>query len=282
MTLRPQPGKTSMISERAFLLTVLEQPEETAPRLVYADWLEEQGETTRAEFIRLQCAGENEPRQRELLNYYGAAWAAGPVVRHAYHFQFRRGFVEEVTIQARLLLDLGAELFLHSPIRLLRLIGAHGLIGRLVQLPELRRLRALHLTGCAIGDEGVELLAKASVLTGLQTLRLGANAVTDYGVEALVDSGNFQQLQALVLRDNLIGDPGAQLLARAKSWPRLQCLDLSDNLIGDDGLQSLARAPSLHMIPWLDQSHQFKGHSPGPHLRERVQFETSATASARS
>jgi uncharacterized protein (TIGR02996 family) len=270
-----------MISERAFLLTVLEQPEATAPRLVYADWLDEHGDAARAEFIRLQCADQDDARQRELIQEHRSIWA-GPVFRHAYHYQFRRGFVEEVTIQVRLLLDLGAEMFAQAPIRLLRLIGAQGLIGRVVQMPELRRLHALHLTGCAIGDEGAGILAKSSVFAGLKTLRLGTNAVTDDGIEMLVESRNFQQLQALVLRDNLIGDTGAQLLARAKFWPRLQCLDLSDNLIGEAGLQTLARNPSLRLLHRLDVSHQFKGHSPGPHLREWEQLQAAATASARS
>ena len=38
-----------------FLQAVLAHPDEEAPRLIYADWLEEQGEADRAEFIRLQC-----------------------------------------------------------------------------------------------------------------------------------------------------------------------------------------------------------------------------------
>jgi uncharacterized protein (TIGR02996 family) len=257
-----------MISDRVFLLTVLDQPEDTAPRLVYADWLDEQGQTARAELIRLQCSGENEPRQRELLQAHGPTWA-GPIFRHAYLYRFHRGFVEEVTFQARIFLDFGEQLFQHAPIRLLRLIGAQGLIGRLVQMPDLSRLRALHLTGCAIGDDGVGLLAKSSALAGLQTLRLGANAVTDEGVEMLTESLNFPQLRSLVLRDNLIGDLGAQLLARARSWPGLQCLDLSDNLIGEAALAALARAPQWRTLQRLDLSHQFKGHSAGPHTRER-------------
>ena len=37
------------------LRSILLTPEDDLPRLVYADWLEEQGETERAEFIRVQC-----------------------------------------------------------------------------------------------------------------------------------------------------------------------------------------------------------------------------------
>src|SRR5438067_1250501 len=37
-----------------FLRTIAERPADDGPRLVYADWLEEQGDADRAEFIRLQ------------------------------------------------------------------------------------------------------------------------------------------------------------------------------------------------------------------------------------
>lgn len=39
----------------AFIRTILDSPDDDGPRLVYADWLEECGETDRAEFIRVQC-----------------------------------------------------------------------------------------------------------------------------------------------------------------------------------------------------------------------------------
>jgi uncharacterized protein (TIGR02996 family) len=38
-----------------FLQAVIERPDDDAPRLIYADWLAEQGESLRAEFIRLHC-----------------------------------------------------------------------------------------------------------------------------------------------------------------------------------------------------------------------------------
>ena len=43
------------MSERdAFLQAVCEHPEDDAPRLVFADWLEEHGDPARADFIRTQ------------------------------------------------------------------------------------------------------------------------------------------------------------------------------------------------------------------------------------
>lgn len=39
----------------ALLAAILANPEEDTPRLVYADWLQENGDEARAEFIRIQC-----------------------------------------------------------------------------------------------------------------------------------------------------------------------------------------------------------------------------------
>ncbi len=42
----------------ALIRRIRERPDDDAPRLVYADWLEENGEGERAEFIRLMVKGE--------------------------------------------------------------------------------------------------------------------------------------------------------------------------------------------------------------------------------
>lgn len=42
-------------TDRQLLRAILEKPEDDAPRLIYADWLEEDGQPERAEFIRVQC-----------------------------------------------------------------------------------------------------------------------------------------------------------------------------------------------------------------------------------
>ena len=43
-----------MSAHDAFLQVIQQTPDDDAPRLVYADWLEERGDP-RGEFIRLQC-----------------------------------------------------------------------------------------------------------------------------------------------------------------------------------------------------------------------------------
>src|SRR5262245_32678011 len=41
-------------TERSLLDAVLENPDDDLPRLIYADWLDENGDAKRAEFIRAQ------------------------------------------------------------------------------------------------------------------------------------------------------------------------------------------------------------------------------------
>jgi uncharacterized protein (TIGR02996 family) len=49
----------------AFLRKIVEDPTDDGPRLVYADWLEERGETDRAEFLRTECQLAALPRGDE-------------------------------------------------------------------------------------------------------------------------------------------------------------------------------------------------------------------------
>ncbi len=58
-----------MQMEDAFLQDIAADPDDDAPRMIFADWLEERGDP-RGEFIRVQCqlarmAG-NDPRRAEL------------------------------------------------------------------------------------------------------------------------------------------------------------------------------------------------------------------------
>src|SRR4051812_21677721 len=55
---KPSPRSTGarspMSEERALLRQVAREPDDDAPRLVYADWLEDHGRAERAELIRAQ------------------------------------------------------------------------------------------------------------------------------------------------------------------------------------------------------------------------------------
>src|SRR4051794_30043939 len=60
-----------MTSEAGLLRTIIDDPDDDAPRLVFADWLEDQGELAHAAFIRAQCRlatlDEDDPARLPLL-----------------------------------------------------------------------------------------------------------------------------------------------------------------------------------------------------------------------
>src|SRR4051812_37951456 len=97
-----------MSAEKSFMEAVCETPEDDAPRLVFADWLDDDGQPQRAELIRLQCRlakmGEWDEgreglarREKELLDAHGKKWAK-PVAKFTTRVEFRRGFVEQVAL----------------------------------------------------------------------------------------------------------------------------------------------------------------------------------------
>jgi uncharacterized protein (TIGR02996 family) len=234
-----------------FLQTVLENPADDGARLVYADWLEERGEGDRAELIRLQCRGEDDERARALVHLHGKSWA-GPAARHTYGIAFRRGFVEEVTVCALTLVKHAEEIFAAAPVRLLRVIGAAGVLERFVRCPLLARIEALHLTGGGLSDAGAVALSECEFLANLRTLRLGQNSIGDEGVEVLADSPWLGNLETLILHANLIGDAGTIALATSRSLNRLRVLDLSDNPIGDAGAAALAASLGFRHLKHLN------------------------------
>src|SRR5437588_196244 len=100
--------KKAATADGAFLQAICAEPDEDAHRLVYADWLDENGRPERAEFIRVQCAlaklGPDDPRPPHLLKREKALYEAHHQAwfdelpdwarpRGYGLFTFRRGFV---------------------------------------------------------------------------------------------------------------------------------------------------------------------------------------------
>ena len=99
----------------AFLRDVIENPDDDAPRLIFADWLEDHGDPERAEFIRLQIEGEKlsayslrsrqiRVREIELSRRCADQWR-GRLKQITSASSFRRGFVEAVTLTSAQLAD---------------------------------------------------------------------------------------------------------------------------------------------------------------------------------
>jgi uncharacterized protein (TIGR02996 family) len=248
----------------AFLRDILAHPDDDAPRLIFADWLEEQGDANsvaRAEFIRVQCAfvaenlplnrqGELKMRQQQLLNEWGKQWAH-PVRSLVRDWKFHRGFIDEITIRADRFLTYTSRLFRCTPIQCLRLLPAGGRFGTeapfymadLACNEYLRRLLSLDLRKNQLDSRDVRALVVSEHLTSLTALDLSHNHIGDAGIRALAGSPLLGRLRYLNLWGNDLGTKSLRALAhaleeldRSADGLRLQRLDLSLHNLSTAGL----------------------------------------------
>jgi uncharacterized protein (TIGR02996 family) len=230
-----------MTHDEAFLQDVLARPGDDAPRLIFADWLEDHGQEARAEFIRVQCELTKLPRKGPrrfelegiefaLLATNEAEWVRelAPLARG---WGFRRGFVHRVRLDAAVFLDRHEELFCLAPVQRVKFEGAAGLVPWLADCPELARLAVIDLGGNELKDADARALAASQHLRRLRRLRLAHNDIGDGGVEALAASPNLPRLTWLDLATNRVGRVGADALLRTTFLRMLKRLRLGGNRI---------------------------------------------------
>jgi Ran GTPase-activating protein (RanGAP) involved in mRNA processing and transport len=150
---------------------------------------------------------------------------------------FRRGFIEELAVEARGLQLQADTLFSRAPIRHLEVYLARNRIEALAAMPSLSRLQVLHLDSNSLGDGEVCALASSPHLGGLRSLRLNYNNIGDAGIEALASYLGLRRLTRLELRRNNIGTAGA--LALASRLPQLGLLEMYWNPLGEEGRRVL-------------------------------------------
>ncbi|HTU93106.1 MAG TPA: TIGR02996 domain-containing protein [Gemmataceae bacterium] len=261
----------------AFLQDILAHPDDDAPRLIFADWLEEQGDPNsiaRAEFIRIQCAlaGGQLPEQRrtelvrrenQILNEWDEEWVR-PIRRLVKNWEFHRGFIHYIGMSADKFLSRASQLFRHAPIQHLRLTDPSfrqvsyspiGYVAALADSQYLRRLRSLDLSENDLGSPGVRALVVSKHLTCLTELNLSHNRIGNGGIWALASSPLLGRLECLNLCGNDIGAGGLRALADAlEKWEhspeglRLTKLELFIHLLSDAGQRVIAGSPLLRQL----------------------------------
>ena len=209
----------------AFLRDILASPHDNTVRLIYADWLEEQGDPASADrsaFIRVQLRLSEmtgtepdfeEMRQRELrlLREHERGWL-GPVRPALRACVFRRGFVEEVTLSAAAFLEHAGVLLGREPVCRVRFLRAAAHVGALAGCPLLARPYALEFSYCYLNDAAIQLLAASPYLAGAEELILDHNFIRSAGAGALARAPQLFNLSLLDLRGNHIGTAARELL----------------------------------------------------------------------
>jgi uncharacterized protein (TIGR02996 family) len=233
-----------------FLREICDHPDDDTPRLVYADWLEEQGLAERAEFIRAQIhmtrvsSGSRRyatlrRRALQLLAEHGAAWRGELPVWARRRCEFRCGFVAHVGCTALRFIKQGEQLLRVAPVQSLRLRRGMGRIVKLAESPSLSRISALDLYGNEVTVLDVEALAASAHLRQLTSLRLGYSSLSAGGMHALAASPILTNLTSLDVSICYLQTADFAELAHAPWLARLTALKLDRNYVGTDGIRAL-------------------------------------------
>jgi len=240
-----------MPEREAFLRTIGERPDDDGPRLVFADWLEEQGDPL-GEFIRSQCERLHLPtpearrglarREDELLQAHQREWRHSlPKIEAVQWGPFRRGFVYNLRVDtADRFLAHAATIFAAAPIDEVWFTGLNAAgAARLAASPELRRLRVLKNHGTPTGDEGVAALVMSPHVANLRRLLMNGNSIGSDGARAIARSPHLGRLTLLFLHHNRIGDAGARDLADSERLGSVEEVYLAANDIHEAAAMAL-------------------------------------------
>jgi uncharacterized protein (TIGR02996 family) len=256
-------------TDTAFRRTILAHPEDDAPRLVYADWLDEQGDAERAEFIRLQVRFSRMPlgdpdrptlesRIANLQQPLFQKWVDELPDLPGVHWEMpERGFISTARFESPdAFFEFAREVFAAAPIQEVWLHQFSFIdAGKLAQSVYLNKVRVLDLNeGNRIGNHGVESLMKSPYLANLTELKLARNSLGSAGVRAVTESGQLRHLEVLILDHNDLFDDGLRYLAASPNMSGLLHLDLERTRTGNDGVRALARSPYLSRLRKLHLS----------------------------
>ena len=249
---------------------VLAAPDDDAPRLAFADWLEDHGDPTRAEFIRVQIALSREPeytpRYRELerkqdafLKAHKKEWIAS--VRGVTSIALlRRGFVDQVTMDVKLFAQRSAKLFEAEPVRAVKFVTSFWVdeAGRRSALscPELAQLREVQAEVFRGGDELAAEIAASPFARTVRSLHASRSQdATSAGLAILV---GLPALETFGLDEGYgFGGRAGEELARLPGPSRLKRLRLNCTLRDSDAV-GFAAAGVLGELRSLSLSHAWR------------------------
>jgi uncharacterized protein (TIGR02996 family) len=280
-----------------FLQAILVEPEDDTHRLVYADWLDEHGNSDRAEFIRVQCelARLDLPdrtmqrlrrRMQALLKQHAAEWAGSLRERECYWYVgFERGFVSSVRqVEAQEFLNHLPDFFDWHPLQVVELIRTQpGHLSAIAACPQLARLKKLHFYGGNFAPGEDHALAGSPFLVGLERLRIEGNNFSPDGLKALAASPYLSRLRDLELSSTEVGSAGAEALAASTRLPQLRSLSLYGSAVDERGIEALAGGPLIGQLISLNLGYNPIGETGAialarsPHLQHLERWNLSQT-----
>jgi uncharacterized protein (TIGR02996 family) len=231
------------VGEReALYRAVIENPADDAPRLVFADWLEEHGEAQRAEFIRLQIGMAK-------LAMHDPRWQ--PLVARAEKLaRGKKRLWQQNLPQMRGVIWEGFSRGFPSTVRFSNLLVFQDHIGAVVAAAPVTHVSFTpHSVAVSL-----EALAISPHLAGITELELSYLAISDDILTPLLDARHLGRLRSLALSDNRLTNVGIIGLCRCQAFPSLRHLSLIRNVIGPEVVDELIGSPWMRTLDelWID------------------------------
>jgi uncharacterized protein (TIGR02996 family) len=251
------PGRPVVDQHTAFLQAIAETPEDDTPRLVFADWLDEQGHPDRARFIHEQCEQTRRGQQPTSEGAGAAAWSAvlPPLNAGNKDLQcswiYRRGIPEGVSYGP---LDVSARNYTQGPggppvqasftgpvaqflldaagvfsVPTIREVAAD--CKEIVDYDYDKHYRPLEERG-DIAQEDLQSLANLPELAQLDRLALQHAALTPTGLQVLLASPHLTRLKSLNLNGSAVSEDVLQVLVDSPIAQHLETLQLHGGIFG--------------------------------------------------
>jgi uncharacterized protein (TIGR02996 family) len=278
---------------QALIDAIRDEPDNERLRLVYADWLEDNGHPERAEYVRLcyELSGLDaddphaaglERRRGQLFRKHQKTWGPGLIGDAAGRLK-SRGLVQCVEMPAVSFLKCADRLRV-EPVCTVKLTNASKYVKKLAacaaladvrelilyqsdvdesdvqalaESPHLKRLRVLRLVSCGVTTPEAAALAEAPWLANLRTLDLSHYERRDRDVNNAIwrNVGIFRAIAAG--HTNHLGDDGFRALLESPHLGNLETLIVANNWISTDSARLLWTGTRVPKLRRLDMSYNY-------------------------
>jgi uncharacterized protein (TIGR02996 family) len=262
--------------ERALIQAVLDHLDDDAPRLAYADWLNNHGDSL-GEFARVSIMSERmdpaDPRKAalddrwsELLERDAEKWFAPlaeiglrPEIMGNFYpalWLLPYGLIENIEIdKPSVLLERFDHLFAAAPVLHRIQFEYSPLDTRVIAAsPHMAQVTSIDLSSLDLTIDDFRALVASPYLVRLKELDFSYNKIGPDGTLALVASGHLGHLETLKLASCALGLEGVKTLVTTPKASRLICLVLSNNQIDEEGIRTISVSTYLRRLRSLDLS----------------------------
>lgn len=255
-----------MAENPELLAAIVAHPREDTPRLAYADWLDDHGDTDRARFIRLQYEIEKLPpigakaskakkEEEALLKKHESRWL-GELAGLARKCVFRRGFVEMVRVSVAPFLAHAGRLFELAPIRDVRFEDLGERMAELVASPHFGRAEALGFSSYIMDQLGrgnrLEVLLASPKLATVRRLEWAMNSLNSPDLEQIARCPRLGSVIHLDLSSNPFNDAGLRAIAESKCLSALSSLNVwGGSYLTANGISDLLESPLADRLEHL-------------------------------